>query len=115
MTFEELKSCIPCDLCVRGENYESARIKTFVISDLMSDVLTTTEENFVIITSLNSKQVVHTADIVGALGILLVNGKSPLEDMKDLAEEKGLSLFSTPWNSFRVSMAMGSVLEKEKV
>ena len=115
MTFEELKSCIPCDICVRGENYESARIKTLLTSDLMSDVLTTTEENFVMITSLNSKQVVHTADIVGALGILLVNGKSLPGDMKNLAEEKRLTLLSSPWNSFQVSMAIGSVLEKEKV
>ena len=114
MTFEKLTSCIPCTVVVRGENHDSAQIKTLVVSDLMSDVLTRTEDNFVIVTCLNSDQVVRTADIVGAVGVLLVNGKEPQENMKKLAEENGLTLLATPNDSYRVCIAVGSVLEKEK-
>ena len=114
MTFEELAACIPCSVVVRGENYDSAGIKNLVVSDLMSDVLTRPEENFVIVTSLNSDQVVRTADIVGAVGVLLVNGKQPQEHMKALAEEHRLTLFSTPEDSYHVCLAAGKVLEKDK-
>ena len=113
MTVDQIVKCLPCTVVVRGDNYDTAQIKSLVLSDLMSDVLTTTEENFIIVTSLNSEQVVRTADIVGAAGILLVNGKQPQEAMKKLAKEHGLTLLSSPSDSYRVCMAIGSVLGKE--
>lgn len=114
MTFNDILNALPCKLVVRGASYDEAQIRSLVASDLMSDVLTTTEDNFIISTSLNSEQVVRTADIVGALGILLVNGKNPQEGMKRLAEEHGLTILTTPRDSFRTCMAIGRALEKEK-
>ena len=114
MTFDKLTSCIPCTVVVRGDDYDSARIKALVVSDLMSDVLTRTEDSFIIVTSLNSDQVVRTADLVGAVGVLLVNGKQPIEIMKKIAEENGLTLISTTMDSYRVCMAAGNILENKK-
>ena len=111
MKFSELTKCIPCTVVVRGENHDSQQIKACIVSDLMSDVLTRTEEDFVIITSLNSDQVVRTADMVGAVGIVLVNGKQPQESMKKLAEEHGLTFIHTSLDAFNVCIAVGKILE----
>ena len=110
MKFDELAKGIPCDVVVHGENYDSRQIKTCVVSDLMSDVLTRTEDDFIIVTSLNSDQVVRTADMVGAAGIVLVNGKHPQENMKKLAQEHGLTLVSTSLDAFHVCLAAGRIL-----
>lgn len=88
MDFQAIIKALSCKVLVRSAAFDTARIQSVVASDLMSDVLTTNKENFIISTSLNSEQVIRTADIVGALGVLLVNGKHPQESMKTLAAEK---------------------------
>ncbi len=111
MTFDDIIRALSCTVVVRGTAFETAGIKSLVSSDLMSDVLTTTEEDFIISTSLNSEQVVRTADIVGALGIVLVNGKYPQDAMRRLAEEHGITLLSTPMDAYRVCFTLGCAME----
>lgn len=114
MTFDEIVRSLGCTVPVKGAAFDTAEVGSVVASDLMSDVLTTAEENFIISTSLNSEQVVRTADIVGALGILLVNGKQPQEGMKNLAREHGITVLSTPQTCFTTCLTLGKALEKEK-
>ncbi len=114
MTFEYVTRSLSCSLIVKGDAFDTAKIEAIVASDLMSDVLTTDEENFIISTSLNSEQVVRTADIVGALGIVLVNGKQPQSAMKKLAEENGITVLSTPSSCFETCYLLGCALEKER-
>jgi hypothetical protein len=114
MTFLDIIRSLSCTVVVSGAAFDTARIKSVVASDLMSDVLTTNEDGFIISTSLNSEQVVRTADIVGALGIVLVNGKQPGEGMKNMARDYGLTVLSTPEASFKTCCVLGGLLEKEK-
>ncbi|MFQ3620267.1 MAG: DRTGG domain-containing protein [Spirochaetales bacterium] len=111
MKLEHLLSLFPCTVLVQGKDFREKEIKSVVASDLMSDVLTTSEDNFLIVTSLNSEQVIRTADIVGASVVLLVNGKHPQESMVQLAEEFGITLLSTPLNTYKVCYLLGSKLE----
>ncbi len=73
-----------------------------VVSDLMSDVLVVDEDEFLLVTSLASDQVVRTADIVGAAAILLCNGKNAPETMKKLSDQNRIPLFATPLRTFDV-------------
>jgi hypothetical protein len=114
MTFQDIIRSLSCTLIVPGAAFDTAQVKSVVASDLMSDVLTTNEENFILSTSLNSEQVVRTADIVGALGIVLVNGKQPQDGLKKLARDHGLTVLSTPETCFRACYVLGTFLEKEK-
>ena len=66
-----------------------------VAGDLMSEVLVEDEENLLLITSLNSEQVLNTANIVDAACVLLVNGKIPQAPMVKMAQNFGISLLST--------------------
>ena len=114
MTFEYLLRSLSCSVIVKGVAFDTAEIKSVVASDLMSDVLTTNEEDFIISTSLNSEQVVRTADIVGAFGIILVNGKQPQAAMRKLAEENGITVLSTPSTGYSTCYQLGCALEKER-
>ncbi|WP_460055693.1 hypothetical protein [Spirochaeta dissipatitropha] len=82
-----------------------------LVCDLMSDVLTVDHEDFLLITSLTSDQVARTADIVGALGIVLVNGKKPQPGLLSLATELGIPIIGTELPCFEFSVLLGGYLK----
>lgn len=84
-------------------------INVITAGDLMSEVLVVDEDNMVIVTSLNTDQVIRTADIVGAAGIILVNGKRPQPAMVELAENTGITLLSAPLNMFDACVRLGEL------
>ena len=83
-----------------------------LVCDLMSDVLTVDHEDFLLITSLTSDQVARTADIVGAVGVVLVNGKTPQPGLRTLAEDLEIPVMGTKLPCFEFSAALGKLLEQ---
>jgi len=81
-----------------------------VASDLMSDVLMTDEDRPLLVTSLVSDQSLRTAHVVGALGVLVVNGKTPPPEMVALAEKLGIPLARTALSKFDAAVALGKAL-----
>lgn len=81
-----------------------------VASDLMSDVLMTDEDRPLLVTSLVSDQSIRTAHVVGAVGVLIVNGKVPPPEMARLAETLHIPLARTALSKFRASVALGKAL-----
>ena len=69
-------------------------VRHVVASDLMSDVLLVDEEDMLLLTSLASDQVLRTAQIVGAVGVVVVNGKPLPSTMCGVARELGVSLLT---------------------
>lgn len=100
MRFPDISSCLECEIFNRGENYESVEVLNVTAGDLMSEVLVFDRDNLLLVTALNSEQTLRTANVVDALGIVLVNGKKPAEAMITLAKEMGISLLSTPKTLF---------------
>ncbi len=82
-----------------------------VVSDLMSDVLVCEKDDFILVTSLTSEQVVRTADIVDARGILITNGKRPQPAMQQLAERQGLAVITTRLSTFEACLALAGCRE----
>lgn len=111
MKLETVLHKIPCSILVKGKGFENLDLRSIVASDLMSDVLTAVDDRFLIVTSLNSEQVIRTADIVGSPAVLLVNGKQPQDGMIRLAEEFGITLLSTPLSTYKVCYLLGCLLE----
>lgn len=70
-------------------------VRWIVASGLMSDVLTTEEEEILLISSLSSPQVVRTADMIGANAILICCGKTIANDTTNLAKELGITIVGT--------------------
>ncbi|GAB4221565.1 MAG: DRTGG domain-containing protein [Spirochaetales bacterium] len=111
MKLETILQNIPSTLVVRGKGFDEVDIQSIVASDLMSDVLTVVDDRFLVVTSLNSEQVIRTADIVGAPAVMLVNGKHPQDGMVRLAQELGITLLSTPLSTYKVCYLLGTLLE----
>lgn len=106
MRFPEISSCLECAEYHRGEEFERAEVENVTAGDLMSEVLVFDKENLLLVTSLNSEQVLRTANVVDALGVVLVNGKKPNPTMIKLAEELGIALLSTPKSLFDTCVSL---------
>jgi hypothetical protein len=109
MTVEKLVKELEGELLVRGEGADR-RVRRVVASDLMSDVLLVDDEDILLLTSLASDQVLRTAQIVSALGVVVVNGKTLPSTMLEVARTLGVSLATTRLDKFgscvRVHAAM---------
>ena len=72
-------------------------------SDLMSDVLTLKEEDFILITGLANVQLIRTAEISDIWCMLICRGKRATEEMIELAAENDMVIIETPFSMFKCS------------
>ncbi len=63
--------------------------------DLMSDVLAFVDDQALLLTGLINPQVVRTASMMDMKAIIFVRGKTPGDDIIELAEECDISILST--------------------
>lgn len=112
MKFQDIAEALNCTVYNRGNNYSSVEIEHIVAGDMMSDVLVVDRERVLLLTSLATDQVVHTADIVEASGILLVNDKKPFPGMRRLAEDFDITLLSTPLTMFESCVELHKILKE---
>lgn len=72
-------------------------------SDMISDILMCTKEPTLLLTGLTNNQVIRLSDMIDLTAIVFVRGKKPLQDVIDMAEERGLPILTTPHTLFRSS------------
>jgi len=106
----KLAELMQVDVLVRGSAFEQRRIHHVVASDLMSDVLVVAQEDFLLVTSLASDQMIRTADLVGAAGVVLVNGKRPPPSVLKLAADLDIAILRTPLPKYETCLAIGAAL-----
>jgi hypothetical protein len=70
-------------------------VRWVVASGLMSDVLTTEEEDILLLSNLTTVQLIRTADMVAAPVVVITSGKQVPESTILLAEKLGIMLLST--------------------
>lgn len=75
----------------------------------MSEVLVAEEEDLILISSLSSDQVVRTAHVVDAMGIILVNDKTPQDSTLKLAAEFDITVISTPQAMFECCCSVSKI------
>lgn len=107
ITLDEIASELKAKIIHRGD-FEV--VKGIVASSLMSDVLTTDEEEVLLVSNLTSSQTIRTADMVGAHAVLITNGKPLSDDMVDLAKELSISLLSTKHTLFSACYLLGRLI-----
>ena len=95
---------------VKGNGFDR-HIRKIVASDLMSDVLVVDEDDLLLLTSLVSDQVLRTAQVVGAVGVVVVNGKVLPDSMLEVARALGVSLLSTPLSKYDACVALHPIME----
>lgn len=95
-----------------GEEFLDMEIIEFAASDLLSDILAYTKEGYLLITGLTSSQVVRTAEITGALGIVFVRGKFPTQEAIGLAKSHNIPLLRTEKLMFETCKKIVQKLKK---
>ncbi len=108
---KDIVNTLNCEIITGGK---SDYVKSVISSGLMSDVLTTDREEFLLITGLTTPQVVRTADMVEAHAILITNGKNIPDDTVNLAEELGITILRTGYPNFEASVILGNLFTVDK-
>lgn len=112
MRFSEISESLECQEYNHGENFERGEIEYVTAGDLMSEVLVFDKDNLLLVTSLNSEQVLRTANIVDAGGVVLVNSKIPNKQMISLARDLGIVLLTTQCSMFESCAILHRLLNK---
>ena len=97
-----------------GEASLEKEVSEFAASDLLSDVLALNKDHFLLLTALTSQQVLRTAEITGAIGVVIVNGKSPDQEAIGLARSHGISLLMTSEAMFEACQLIVKALDGRK-
>ena len=95
MTVERVAQVLDGKTLYAGEG-PGRPVRHVVASDLMSDVLLVDDDDLLLVTSLASDPVLRTAQIVGAMGVVVANGKPLPSTMIDVARSLGVPLITAP-------------------
>lgn len=107
MLWSDAIKAVAAQTLVDGPDFE---IKHFAAADLLSDILATSKEDFVILTGQTSLQTIHTAVAVGALGVIFVRGKNAPIGSINAARNHGIPLATTQLKMFEACAALGGFL-----
>ena len=102
MTLRDIVKILDAKVLV-GEDRLDTSVKTAFSADLMSDVLAFARSGSLIITGLTTLQVVRTASILDAVGLVIVRGKIPSLETLTLAQELDIPIISTRYILFETS------------
>ncbi len=94
MTLREIKEILEAEIIGDVEDLD-LEIDRAHGADLLSDVLTFSKSDSLLLTGLTNPQVVRTARIADIRAICLVRGKRPQDETVELAEQEGIPLLWT--------------------
>jgi serine kinase of HPr protein (carbohydrate metabolism regulator) len=106
VTIHDIQKTLDCEVLHEGN---SIPLKGVVASGLMSDVLTTEIEDFLLVCNLANAQVVRTAYMVGAPTILVTNGKQVPPDFLELCREHHINLLRTNYSLYEACVLLASI------
>ncbi len=105
MTIQQAAAILEAEVLTEGQGM-TRKVGRIVASDLMSDVLLVDDENILLLTSLASDQVLRTAQIVGAVGVVVVNGKPLPTSMVKVAGDLGMALMTSRLPKYEACTAL---------
>ena len=85
-----------------------------VANDLMSDVLLNDADDMLLLTSLASDQAIRTANIVGAMAVVVHDSKPLPQTMCQVADTLGIPLVSSPLSKYESCVRIHAALETER-
>jgi len=99
MKISEIKDILKAEV-LAGEDHLDDVVVGGGAADLIEDVLSAVAKGAVLLTGLNSHQVIRTAKIAGVGAVVFVRGKKPTSDLIALAQEFHLPLLLTSHTLF---------------
>ena len=101
MKISEIRDLLDAKV-LTGEAILDHDVASACCSDMMSDVLAYVKDQGVLITGLVNPQVIRTAEMLDISVIVFVRGKTPTEEMIDIANKLNMIIMCTE-NSLYVS------------
>lgn len=101
MKFSEIIRIVEGTVLTR-QNASKLEIVCVAGCDLMSDVLTYSKPEALLLTGLTNSHVVRTAEMADLAAIIFVRGKQPPPEVVAMAEEKGIPLGCSPHSMFEM-------------
>ncbi|MBP3324274.1 MAG: hypothetical protein J6M16_08780 [Clostridia bacterium] len=98
MKVSEVAEILKATILVEGNMEEE--VITACGSDMMSDVLAYVKDQSLLLTGLVNPQIVRTAEMMDMHCIVLVRGKTPDDTILKLAEQKDITVLSSPYRMF---------------
>ena len=97
-----------------GDGASPRAVGAVVANDLMSDVLLYDADDILLLTSLASDQAIRTANIVGAMAVVVHTAKPIPATMCQVADTLGIPLISSPLSKYDSCVRVHAFLEGEK-
>lgn len=101
MTLEGVRDLLGATVLSAGDL--SKKVDAVLAADLMSDVLTIGGPGMLLLTGLASVQTVRTAAIADLVGVVLIGGKKPSEEVISLARAENVCLLGTRMSMFQAA------------
>ena len=111
MNISDIVKTLDGTLVAGGESDRT--VGTVVANDLMSDVLLNDGEDILLLTSLASDQAIRTANIVGAMAVVVHNAKPLPQTMCQVADTLGIPLIGSPLSKYDSCVRIHAFLEQE--
>jgi hypothetical protein len=100
LPWEEILRILHADTILNNDGWLGGDILRVYGSDLMSDILSFSKPDSLLLTGLINPQTIRTAEMVDIAAICFVHGKRPHDDTLDLAKENQMPLFCTRFSMF---------------
>ena len=99
MKISEIRDLLGATI-LTGEDMLSCEVSSACCSDMMSDVLAYVKDQGVLITGLVNPQVVRTANMMDMVCVVFVRGKTPTDEIVELAKECGIAIMRSEKRAF---------------
>lgn len=100
MTLRDVKEILEAEvLC--GDHMLDREVGTAFACDLISEMLAYADSHTLLITSLTNPHVLHTAEVMDAIGVIFVGDKKPDQDIIKKINHDDIPLLSTPFLIFK--------------
>ena len=115
MKFDDIVEALNARVITKSTTFDDCVAESVIVSDLMSDVLMMEKPAPLLVTSLSSDQVIRTASMVDAAGVLMAQNKPLPDKVAKLAEELDITLLHTSLAKFESCVLLGKLMEREAV
>lgn len=102
MTLQEIVELLEGEVLIARTDMD-VEVPCAFASDLISDILMCTKEPTLLLTGLTNNQVIRLSDMIDIIAIIFVRGKRPLDEVIEMAKERGLPLVCTELTLYRSS------------
>jgi len=113
MNFNDIVDTLGARVINKSSMYDSCDVRSVIVSDLMSDVLTMERPSPLLVSSLSSDQTLRTASMIDAAGVVIAQNKLLPEGIAALARELDITLLHTSFAKFETCVFLGKLLEQD--